>query len=117
MGRYNSYCTLIRLFNDFGSFRKSAFDKMWIRWFALVVAIVNLCALVSLLRRPDFCETTYFFKEYREVPMDSKRYRLIEYREKWPGGERTVTPSGLVPVLFLPGSGGEYQQVMRTCFR
>jgi len=82
----------------------------------LVVGLAGLDVFWWSPQLPNACAMTRMRPSYAEVPLTSappqqhqRRYRLYSYRENDPS---LKTPRGRgVPVLFIPGNAGSFQQV------
>jgi hypothetical protein len=87
----------------------------------LFSAWVALAALSRLLRPvPNGCVMTYMYPTYIPIAgaprnVTSDRYGLFLYHEGWKQIDFAKHIRGLrgVPVLFIPGNGGSYKQVIK----
>jgi len=90
----------------------------------LFSAWVALAALSRLLRPvPNGCVMTYMYPTYIPIAaaprnVSSDRYGLFLYHEGWKQIDFAKHIRGLrgVPVLFIPGNGASYKQVIKSRF-
>ena len=88
----------------------------------LFSAWVAVAALSRLLRPvPNGCVMTYMYPAYIPIAatprnISSDRYGLFLYHEGWKQIDFAKHIRGLrgVPVLFIPGIGGSYKQVIKS---
>ncbi|CAD6199530.1 unnamed protein product [Caenorhabditis auriculariae] len=85
--------------------------------FSALIALAVFGLHVKLHGAND-CAMTYMWRilQFMEIPLEETnsvgyRYSLIVYNEGWLNQNKSVITKKMVPVLFIPGSGGSSRQV------